>query len=60
MKNKLNQHEKIHTIGSCFKLLLAIVMLSCFAATTFAADTETVVTRPRGGEKELKGLGVKK
>ena len=60
MKNNLKQHNRIQTIGSCFKLLLTIVMLSCFAATTFAAEKETIVTRPWGGEKELKGLGVKK
>jgi hypothetical protein len=35
-------------------------MLSCFTATAFAAEKETIVTRPWGGEKELKGFGVKK
>ena len=41
-------------------VFLVIAMLSCFAATAFAAEKETIVTRPWGGEKELKGLGVKK
>jgi hypothetical protein len=41
-------------------VFLVIAMLSCFTATAFAAEKETIVTRPWGGEKELKGLGVKK
>ena len=41
-------------------LFTVVAVFACFGCTLFAADTETVVTRPWGGEKELKGLGVKK
>ena len=41
-------------------LLLAVAVLSCLSCSLFAAENETVVVRPWGGEKELKGLGPKK
>ena len=43
------------------KIIFSVVaIVTCFSCTLFAEEPETIVTRPWGGEKELKGLGVKK
>lgn len=38
-------------------LIAAFAVFSCLCCTLFAAENETVVIRPWGGERELKGNG---
>ena len=41
-------------------IFTAVAICACFSCSLFANETETIVTRPWGGEVELKGLGNKK